>query len=167
MFSLLRLSTLAALGLTLATGCTGGGTSGGPSTPSTTAASPTPAATAPADVVAATQQVTKNWEAFFAPATPTPERLNYLEDAPKLGTAIDIAAKTQAATGPQSAKVVSVTFAKPTEATVTYNLLINNQVVLPNATGKAVLVENVWRVSKVTFCSLVQLGTTGTPVPGC
>lgn len=167
MSPLLRLSAFAALGLTLATGCGAGGTSGGPATAATTGASPTPAATAPADVAAATQQVTRNWEAFFGPTTPAPERLGYLEDAPQLGAAIEAAAKTQAATGPQSAKVVSVTFTKPTEATVTYNLLVNSQVVLPNATGKAVLMDNVWKVSKVTFCSLVQLATLGTPVPGC
>jgi hypothetical protein len=167
MSPLLRLLALTTLGLTLAAGCSNDTSGGGPDTTPTTAASPTPPATAPSDPAAATQQVTKNWEAFFAPATPTQERLGYLEDAPKLGAAIDAAAKTQAVSGPQSAKVVSVTFTKPTEATVTYQLLINNQVVLPNATGKAVLVDNVWKVSKVTFCSLVQLGAPGTPIPGC
>jgi hypothetical protein len=166
MSTLLRLFVLATLGLTLTTGCSDADApSGAPAT--TPAASPTPPATAPADVDAATQQVTKNWEAFFGPTTPEQERLGYLEDAPQLSAAIEAAEKTQAATGQQSAKVVSVTFTRPTEANVTYNLLVNNQVVLPNATGKAVLVDNVWKVSKITFCSLVQLGALGTPIPGC
>jgi len=163
---MLRLFVIAAFGLILITGCSdGNGTSGGPAT--TPAASPTPAATAPADVAAATQQVTKNWEAFFGPTTPAQERLGYLEDAQQLSAAIEAAEKTQAATGQQSAKVVSVTFTSPIEATVTYNLLVNNQLVLPNATGKAVLQDNVWKVGKITFCTLVQLGAPGTSIPGC
>ena len=53
-----------------------------------------------------------------------------------------------------------MTFTSPTTAQVTYKLLNGNQVLLPAATGQAVLVNGTWMVSKVTFCTLVISATT-------
>ena len=41
------------------------------------------------------------------------------------------------------------------------------QVLLPAASGQAVLVDGTWRVSKSTFCTLVTLGNNNEPVEGC
>ena len=66
-----------------------------------------------------------------------------------------------------SAVVKDVTFTSPTEATVTYDLMINGQAVLAGSTGKAVKVDGTWKVSQLTFCTLTALAASGKTVPGC
>ena len=71
-----------------------------------------------------------------------------------------------AAIASASAKVKSVAFTSPTEAQVTYDILVSGTPMMPNATGKAVLENNVWLVSQETFCTLAALSGAGT-IPGC
>jgi hypothetical protein len=52
-------------------------------------------------------------------------------------------------------------------AKVTYDILANGQVVLPNSTGFAVKQSGKWLVSKATFCTLATLGNNNTPPQGC
>ena len=63
------------------------------------------------------------------------------------------------------AKVVSIEFTSPTEANVNYKLHAAGQVL--NSSGTAVLEDGVWKVSDVTFCTLVVLGNGSRPVKGC
>ena len=65
------------------------------------------------------------------------------------------------------AAVTTVAFTSATEAAVTYDLSVAGTVMLPGAQGKAVLEGGTWKVSKQTFCTLVNLSAGGTPVPGC
>ncbi len=51
-------------------------------------------------------------------------------------------------------------------AEVTYNILVNGTVALPNATGYATVVGGKWLVAKATFCALESL-ENGSPPAGC
>jgi hypothetical protein len=51
-------------------------------------------------------------------------------------------------------------------AKVTYDILINGTVALPNATGYATKQGGQWYVSKNTFCTLISL-EDGSPPAGC
>lgn len=167
-----RLAVIAALPVALvAAGC-GGGSSGGGTTPTTTGsgASSTPAAnaTAPADVAAATAQVTQNWTTFFNYKTPLATEYTLLEGGQALAPAIHKAQQEQAQTHLKEAvKVKKVTFTSPTQATVLYSLLNGTKVLLADSSGTAVLQDGTWKVSKVTFCTLVQLGNGNKPVKSC
>ena len=165
-----RIAGAAGLSLLLVTAC--GGSSGGSSkaadtTPSPSASSSSAAANQPADPAKATAEITANWEEFFAPTTPEATAQSLLQNADKLQQALAIAAKAKASGNKTRAKVKGVTFTSPTEATVTYDLLVNGAVALAGSTGKAVLEGGTWKVSQVTFCTLVALSANGQPVPGC
>jgi hypothetical protein len=127
-----------------------------------------PSATAPADPAAAQTQIRANWEAFFAYTTPLDKTESLLQDGAALAQAIGYAKQEQQKTGiKQAAKVTAVQFTSPTQATVSYQLLNGTTVLLPTASGVAVLDNGTWKVSKQSFCTLVQLGANGASVPGC
>lgn len=166
------LAVPAALALAVvAAGCGGGSST--PAASSTTtppASSTTPAAsgTAPADPAAAKAEITANWEKFFDSHTPRAQAVALLEDGATLGAALDTAQKEREATKfDQKAKVKLIVFTSPTQANVTYDLMNGTQVVLPGASGQAVLVDSTWKVSKLTFCTLVTLGNNGKAPAGC
>lgn len=131
---------------------------------SSSANSPSPSGTAPANPAAATAEIKKLYGTFFS-ASPA-KAATLLEDGSHLGKAIKVANKL-ANGGTESGKAKKVTFTGPTSAQVLYALSINHHVVLPNATGKAVLVNGKWVVAKTTFCGLVGLGEPGKKIPGC
>jgi hypothetical protein len=134
----------------------------------TTSASPSETATAPADTTAATAQIKANWRTFFAYNTPRAQAAALLEDGDTMGAALAKAVQEQQQTHiKQGANVTSVTFSGPTTATVTYQLLNGKAVLLPAASGLAVLVNGTWKVGKQTFCTLVMLGNNNQPVQGC
>jgi hypothetical protein len=160
------------LAVTLAgAGCGGGSsTASGTSTPAQAplSSAPSPTPTAPADQAAASAQIRANWATFFNTHTPQARAIALLQDAASLKAALTIAqqasAKTKAA---ETARVTGITFVSPTEANVTYVLSANGQPLLNNASGQAVLEGGVWKVSKLTFCSLVALANGGATAPGC
>ncbi|MEY9943550.1 hypothetical protein ABH937_000605 [Kitasatospora sp. GAS1066B] len=134
----------------------------------TGAASPTPTGTAPADVAAATAQVTQNWQSFFSPATPISAKAGLLQNGDQLQPLLQAFA-ADPRISQISAQVTNVQFSSASTATVTYNLLLQGQVVQPNAAGQAVLENGTWKVSQATLCGLVaQSGNTAAGVvPGC
>ncbi|MEV5973298.1 hypothetical protein [Streptomyces sp. NPDC051921] len=124
-----------------------------------------PAATdRPADPVAAKAEITKNWTAFFDPKTPAAERVELLENGEQMAPVLAAFSgdKNAAMT---SAKVTGVEFTSPTNANVTYDLLVGGNPALPDAKGTSVLQNDTWKVSVTTLCGLVQL--SGATVPGC
>ena len=162
-----RSAALAVLPLiVVVAGCSG--SSGGGSTTPTTVNSPNPNATAPTDVAAATAEVTKTWTTFFNYKTPLATEYTLLEGGQAMAPAIRKAQQEQAQTHlKQVVKVKAVSFTSATQASVTYALYNGTHVLLPNSSGMAVLDSGVWKVSKVTFCTLVQLGNGNKPVPSC
>ena len=136
-----------------------------PSQTATTTETPTASASGPADPVAATAEIKRNWQAFFDPKTSIADKTKYLENGTVLAPLLQgFAADPRV--GQVAATVSNVTFTSPTTATVTYTLTLQGTVVAPNATGKAVLQDGTWKVALSTLCGLIALTGT-TDVPGC
>ncbi len=156
--------------------CGGDDDDGGQATTSPTAVTSTPggsanessAAGGPADPAAAEQEIRQNWEKFFDPDTSMAERQAVLEHGDRMGPVLGMFGND--ARGRQAqARVTQVEFTSPTEATVTYDLIVSGQTALPNASGKAVQEDGTWKVSVTTLCALVSLSGNGSPtaMPGC
>ncbi|KAB1973319.1 hypothetical protein F8144_43890 [Streptomyces triticiradicis] len=145
-----------------------GGGSSSSSTPSVKNSPSAPPATAPADPAAAQQEIKQNWEKFFDPAVSAKEKLAVLENGEQMAPVL------QGFNGDQrgqqvKADVQKIEFTSPTEANVTYTLLLQGATALPNASGTAVEQNGTWKVSAKTLCALVQLSgnASASPVPGC
>ena len=151
-----------AVAAVLVTGCGGSSTAKTDSTPTV---SPSAVGTAPADTAAATADIKRNWAAFFDSKNKDPKRLDLLQDGAALKAAGAI--KDDPNPKPLAAQVTSVSFTSATTAKVVYDLLQNDTPLLPGATGDAVYVDGMWKVSKMTFCQLLALGNAGKPVTGC
>lgn len=161
-------ATAGLLLIPLLAACGGSSSNSASTTPTTSSSTPAATGTAPADTTAATAEIKANWKTFFAYKTPRATAAALLEDGSNMTAALAKAVSEQATTHiKQGAEVTSVTFTSPTTAQVSYKLLNGNQVLLPAATGQAVLVDGTWRVSKATFCTLVTLGNNNQPVEGC
>ena len=117
------------------------------------------------DATTATKEITAIWERFFDAHTPLAARQSLLEDGDKYAAALQSLSQ-----GPlmrqASAIVKTVVIDSPTSATVTYDVLLNGAIALPNATGQAVRRASSWQVSAASFCALVALNSP-TPVAGC
>ncbi|MFE2721841.1 hypothetical protein [Kitasatospora sp. NPDC059327] len=138
------------------------------STGASATASVSAGATGPADPATATNEVTANWEKFFDPTTPIPEKASLLQNGDVLLPVLQ-GFSQDPRVGQVKAKVTNVTFTSPTDATVTYELSLQGTVVEPSATGQAVLDNGVWKVSRSSLCGLLTQagGASGTPIPGC
>jgi hypothetical protein len=161
-----------ALGATLAACGSGSSNSSSGASPSSSSASATSAPTstststsAPAGSSAAGQAISANWTAFFDAKTPVAKRVSLLQDGQAFASVI----KSQAGTGLASeatAKVTKVTVTSPTQATVTYSILVGGQPALSGQAGTAVLQGGTWKVGLASFCGLLTLengGKTGLP----
>jgi hypothetical protein len=132
-------------------------TSAPPSTPATSSSAPTTSTLAPAATAAA---VTTSWEAFFNAKTPIAKRVSLLQDGSQFQSII----KNQAGSGLAAlatAKVTHVTVNSPTQATVTYEILVSGTPELKNQTGTAVLENGTWKVGVGSFCGLLTLENAG------
>ncbi|MFI8518281.1 hypothetical protein ACIGEZ_10735 [Streptomyces sp. NPDC085481] len=137
-----------------------GGSASGEASPTTAQAT----TDQPPDAAAAKAAITKNWTAFFDPATPTAEKIRLLENGEQMAPVLGAFAGDKNA-AQTSAKVTGVEFTSPTHANVTWDLLVAGNPALPDAKGTAVLQNDTWKVSMQTLCGLVQL--SGAQVPGC
>jgi hypothetical protein len=166
---------LCALG-TGAAACSSGSSS--PSSTPTSSSTSAPAATAPASASAsptaaagssggsAVAEITANWVAFFNPKTPTAKRISLLQNGSAFASEIQSSASFPGASS-ASAKVTTVTVTSPTQATVTYSILLLGSPVLSNQKGVAVLEGGSWKVGDASFCSLLTLENSGKPPAVC
>ena len=152
----------------------GGGSSGGataqPSDEPSSASSTTPAAvaTAPADPAGARAEIKKVWVKFFNSSTNQTVAKGLLEDGDNLGAALKLAQKEDKQTNlDRRAKVKIIKFFDATTANVTWVLYNGTTPVLDNASGQAKFVDGQWKVSKLTFCTLVTLGNNQVAPKGC
>src|SRR5262245_58445194 len=145
------LGSSALIALALTTAACGGGS---PSSSSTT--TPPPAATSPPAGAGAISEITTNWEAFFSAKTPVSQRVSLLQDGSQFQSVISAQAGSGLAS-PASAKVTKVTVTSPTQATVTYDILLNGTPALTKQTGTAVLDNGTWKVGVTSFCGLLTL----------
>jgi hypothetical protein len=140
---------------------------GGNSPSSSNTSKPATSASANASGTAVSQ-ITANWETFFSPASSVSKRVSLLQDGTQVQSAVQSLLGSSFASQ-ASAKVTNVTVNSPTQATVTYNILLSGKPVLKNQTGTAVLENGIWKVGVSSFCSLAALAnggkTTGLPAP--
>ncbi|MFF8832743.1 hypothetical protein [Streptomyces sp. NPDC015131] len=149
----------------VAAGC-GDGNGSEPRTSPSPTASPTQGQGQPDDPAAARQEIEKNWTAFFAPATPADQKVAVLENGDRMRPVLQALSGTPQA-AQTSVQVKNVTFTSPTQATVTYDLLVAGTPALPDSQGTAVYQQDTWKVSVKTLCALVELSPDASPVPGC
>ena len=152
-------------GLTLGACSSSGSPAAGGTTPaagrSATAAAASPTFGSAAD----TQEVTQNWQAFFSKSTPLAQKAQYLQNGSQMSATIQQFA-SNSLVGQVSARVDSVKFTSPTQATVTYDIIgPTGAPLLPDTSGQATKVNGTWVVSDSSLCSLLAL--TGGNVPGC
>jgi len=135
--------------------------SGASSSPSSAPSSSAPAASASPSSGSGDAAVIKaNWEAFFNPKTPVAKRVSLLQDGQTFSTVI----KSQAGSGlasSASAKVTKVTVVSPSQAKVTYSILLGGQPVLSGRTGVAVKQAGTWKVGVASFCGLLTVENNG------
>jgi hypothetical protein len=135
--------------------------SGASSSPSSAPSSSAPAVTAsPVSGSGAAATIKTNWEAFFNPKTPVAKRVSLLQDGQTFSTVI----KSQAGSGlasSASAKVTKVTVVSPSQAKVTYSILLGGQPVLSGRTGVAVKQDGTWKVGVASFCGLLTVENNG------
>jgi hypothetical protein len=137
-------------------------------TPSASAATsapvtPTPTATSSSAAVTA---ITANWITFFSGATPLAKRVSVLQNGSTFTSSIESSSTFPGASS-ASAKVTSVTVTSPTQASVTYTILLAGSPVLSNQKGVAVLQDGTWKVGDASFCSLLTLENGGKPPAVC
>lgn len=135
--------------------------SGASSSPSSAPSSSAPASSAsPAGSSGAASTIAANWATFFNAKTPVAKRVSLLQDGQTFQSII----KSQAGSGlaaSATAKVTKVTMVSPTQAKVTYSILIGGQSALANQAGVAVLQDGTWKVGLASFCGLLALENGG------
>jgi len=152
----------------LATACSSSpSTSNSSSAPASTSAAPSSTApatsattSASAGGTAAINAITTNWEAFFNAKTPISQRVSLLEDGSQFQSVIQAQAGSGLA-ALATAKVTHVTVNSPTQATVTYDILVSGTPELKNQTGTAVYQNGTWKVGVTSFCGLLTLENAG------
>ncbi len=120
----------------------------------------------PADTAAAEKEIKENWRTFFDPKTSTEEKQAVLENGELMGPVLAAFSGDERG-GQVQAQVEKVEFTSPTEANVTYTLLLEGATALPDAAGTAVEEDGTWKVSVKTLCGLVALSGNESPLPGC
>ena len=142
----------------------GSGASSSPSaapSSSASAASSAPATSAsPVSSSGATAAITADWVAFFSPKTPVAKRVSLLQDGQTFQSVI----KSQAGSGlaaSATSKVTKVTLVSPTQAKVTYSILLGGQPALSNQAGVAVKQGGTWKVGVASFCGLLTVENGG------
>jgi hypothetical protein len=151
---------VSAIGGGLAACSSGSSTSSSSSAPASAPSSPAAAAPSASGSSSAEQAITANWEAFFNPQTPVAKRVSLLQDGQALSSVI----KAQAGSGLASqatAKVTKVTVTSPTQAKVTYTILLSGSPVLKNQAGVAVNQDGTWKVGLASFCGLLAVENSG------
>ncbi len=140
-------------------------TSSGPATSAPASASASPSAASSGSAVA---EITANWTAFFNPKTPMAKRVSVLQNGSMFTSAIQSSASFPGASS-ASAKVTKVTVTSPTQANVTYSILLLGSPVpgLTNTKGVAVLEGGTWKVGDASFCALLTLENSGKPMAVC
>jgi hypothetical protein len=147
-----------AAGIAACSSSSNSSSSGASSSPSSAPSSSAPAS--PVSSSGATAAITTDWEAFFSPKTPVAKRVSLLQDGQTFASVI----QSQAGSGLASsatAKVTKVTVVSPSQAKVTYNILLGGQPALSNQSGVAVKQGGTWKVGVASFCGLLAVENGG------
>jgi hypothetical protein len=136
------------------TACSSNSTSSAPSKPAAaSSAEPTSGA-------AAEHQIATNWTTFFDPKTPVSQRIALLQDGQTFASVIQAQAGSSLASQ-ASAAVSKVAVSNPSQASVSYSILLGGNPALPNQSGTAVYQSGTWKVAVASFCGLLALEAGG------
>jgi hypothetical protein len=102
------------------------------------------------------QQITTNWQTFFAAKTSLQDRENLLQNGSKFTSLMQTEFTSLGAASPK-AVISNISVSNSSNATVKYTIDLNNQPVLTDQTGQAVYANNKWLVSDSTLCGLLKL----------
>jgi hypothetical protein len=129
-----------------------------PATASATSAAPS--ASASGSLPAAVAEIKANWEAFFSPKTSAAKRISLLQNGQTFASVVNAQSSSSLASS-ASSTVSSVTVTSPTQAKVTYSVLLGGTPALQNQPGVAVLQNGIWKVGDQSFCALLTLENGG------
>lgn len=118
--------------------------------------SPTRTATSPATSGGAAAAIKTNWEAFFSSKTPVSQKVALLENGQDFAQVINAESKIPLASN-SSATVSNVSGITASNASVTYNVLLNGSPALTNQKGMAVKQNGTWKVGDSSFCTLLGM----------
>jgi hypothetical protein len=153
----------AAVGLAVTACGSSGSSASQPSSPPSSSTGPaTPSATPSTSAAgsAAESEIEANWAAFFSASTPVAKRVTLLQNGQVFATVIKAQASSALASSATS-KVSKVTIESPTQAKVTYSILVGGQPALSNQAGVAVKQNGVWKVGDASFCGLLTVENNG------
>jgi hypothetical protein len=108
----------------------------------------------------ATALIMANREAFFSGKTLAAEKITLLQNGQVFAAIINAQSGSSMASS-ASAKVTKVAVTSPTQATVTYNILLGTTPALTNQSGVAVYQNGTWKVGEASFCGLLALENSG------
>ena len=114
----------------------------------------------------ATAQIKVNWEAFFSGTTRAAQKISLPQNRQEFASIINAQAESALARL-ASAMVTAVKVTSPTQATVTFDILIGGKPALSNQTGTAVYQDGTWKVGDGSFCQLLALENGGKAPPVC
>lgn len=155
---------LAVVGLGAALALAGCGSSSHPGAAPTAPPAATASVTASASGATSAATIKRNWQAFFAGATPAARKIALLQDGSRFASVINAQASSTLAKG-SGAQVSHVTLTGSSAATVRYAITLGGKPALSNQTGTAVLQSGTWKVGDASFCSLLTL--EGQHLPQC
>jgi hypothetical protein len=111
-------------------------------------------------------QIKSNWVAFFNPKTPVAKRVSLLQNGSTFASIINSQASSSLASSATST-VSAVTVESPSQAKVTYSILVSGTPALNNQPGVAVYQGGVWKVGDQSFCALLTLENSGKAPTAC
>jgi hypothetical protein len=107
-------------------------------------------------------EITAMWTKQFREGVTVDEAIAHLEHGESYRDAL-AQQKSTGSTKGLTVAVKDVQVSSPTEATVTYDILINGSVVLPNTTGQAKYIDGGWKVGEKHFCALISAANIHPP----
>jgi hypothetical protein len=133
-----------------------GASASAPSTGTSSSAAPSTGGSSSAAVTA----IKANWQAFFSPKTPASKKITLLQNGQTFASVIEAQNSSTLASSATST-VSAVTLESPTQAKVTYSILVGGAPALKDQPGVAVLQNGTWKVGDQSFCALLTLENNG------
>lgn len=119
-------------------------------------------ATAPDDPAAAEAEIGANFTKYFDSETPQDEAFALAEGVDAIKDTL-LASQAASPGGHRTVGISKVEFTSATEAVVTFDILYDGNGLLLDSTGKVVLDDGVWKVSRELNCALTALAGFSCP----
>jgi hypothetical protein len=153
---------MAAAAVWLGAACGGGSSPTGATTPA--APITTTGATAGTSLSSADlAQIRSNWITFFDGSKPADSKIPLLENGQDFAAVLRLQAQGPLAQG-STVTVSDISFLAPGRAKVSYSILVDAKPALPNQVGLSVLEDGTWKVADASFCALLTLEGSKTPL---